>query len=111
MSLSSSISKHIARALCISLASLTGVCLDGRPSSAQTTNFTGGIGDWFNGANWDNGAPGAGLTANVANGGTAQIAGAANVGTLTINEVTGSGTVILKSGTLTATTITIGTLG
>lgn len=42
-------------------------------TSAHASNWTGGTGDWFDPANWDNGVPTVGGYATLDNGGTAQI--------------------------------------
>ena len=43
------------------------------PGLAHASDWTGGTGDWFDGANWSAGVPGAGDNANIGNAGTAVI--------------------------------------
>jgi outer membrane autotransporter protein len=70
------------------------------PAWAATTNWTDGTGNWFTSSNWSSGVPGGPDTANVVNGGTAQISGAASAGTLNIDG--GSTVGLLNGGTLAA---------
>jgi hypothetical protein len=75
------------------------------PSASAQTSWTAGAGDWFDAGNWSAGVPTAATTADVANGGTAQIiTGAAGVQTLNLGGATGAGSVSLSGATTTLST-------
>jgi outer membrane autotransporter protein len=74
------------------------------PATAPATanDWTGTLGDWFSSGNWANGIPGAADTANISNGGTAQI---------TSGTTATSGTAILGANSGDAGTVTIAGTG
>ena len=80
-------------------------------ASAAVTQWSDGASSWFTAANWNGGAvPGAGDVVTVFNGGTARIDGARATAALSSLTISGGSTVDLQTGgTLSATTINIGT--
>jgi hypothetical protein len=76
------------------------------PGAAHAqTNWSAGSGDWFDAANWSAGVPTSAIDANVANGGTANIAATPAVAqNLNLGGATGSGSLDLTGATTTLST-------
>jgi hypothetical protein len=90
------------------------VLLLGRRAAGQTTTWTDGVGDWFDPNNWSAGVPNSSTTAEIDNGGDAQVASASNAlaGELTLGKNAGDvGLVSLSAGTLSIDTYIIGNSG
>lgn len=72
------------------------------PTSAQTTWTNTGTGDWFTGANWNNGVPTGATNTSISFGGTSRItSGSGSAGMLLVGDTAGQGTLQIAGGTLT----------
>src|SRR5689334_13121372 len=99
---------HLTRLL-TATAAAAGLVSIAQPARAANVLWTGSLGDWTTGSNWDAGTPPSSATADIAfinNGGTAQIDSTMTVstGSLTMGSNTGDvGNLTMSGGTLTTT--------
>jgi fibronectin-binding autotransporter adhesin len=81
---------------------------------AQSRTWVGGVGDWYVDANWSPAnPPGPGITTEISNGGTAQLASGATTGTFYLGRTTGTtGSLQINSGVgLSSADVWIGDAG
>jgi T5SS/PEP-CTERM-associated repeat protein len=80
--------------------SLIALFLTSAPAFAQTTVWTDSVGDWFTATNWSAGVPTSSTTAQVNNGGTAQIMSSGAVAAeVDLGLVAGDAGILSPSGT------------